>query len=567
MTRTNISRLTRSWNIGKRLSVSFSVAIVVLVALVIYNYSRLEKLGALQHDAALRAAESVRVTEMEGMGGKLYRIVATAALNQDPDAVSQDWPAMTAEMEGNMQFVTNAVDTPEEKEWNRQAVEAYRRFAKAVEQEMLPLLRSADPADAEIRRLNEDINRDVSTFVHNYARIMESINRKSEQADRIFKNVLSDMAFISATLALGAIVSIIVITLFTTRSIADPVKALTDTMRKLADGDKTVQIPALNRTDEIGHMAKAVQVFKENAIEMEHMETKQKEMERKAEEERKHALRDLADSFEDKVKGIVDAVAGAATEMQATAGSMASTAEQASHQATAVAAMSEQATNNVQMVSAAAEELSSSIAEISRQVSESAKMARTAVDEAQLTNETVRGLAESSQKIGEVVELISDIASQTNLLALNATIEAARAGEAGKGFAVVASEVKSLANQTASATEEISSQIGAIQSSTNDAVEAIKGIGEKIAQMDEIATVIAAAVEEQDAATGEISRNVQEAATGTQEVSSNTMGMNEAAQETGAASRQVRAAAGELAKQADNVRREVDNFLAKVRSA
>ncbi len=214
-----------------------------------------------------------------------------------------------------------------------------------------------------------------------------------------------------------------------------------------------------------------------------------------------------------------------------------------------------------------AEEMAASINQIAQQVSKSSDMAKAAVEKAERTNATMQSLAEGSQKIGEVVDLISDIASQTNLLALNATIEAARAGDAGKGFAVVASEVKSLANQTAKATDEIASQIGAIQSATNDAVAAIKGIGEKIGEMDEVSTQIASAIEEQGAATGEISRNSQEAATGTQEVSSNVAGVTQAAAETGSAASQVLGAAGDLSKHAETLRAEVDKFLAEVRAA
>ena len=267
------------------------------------------------------------------------------------------------------------------------------------------------------------------------------------------------------------------------------------------------------------------------------------------------------------VSEIVGNVASTATEMQQAAESMASTAEETSRQSQAAAAASEQASANVQTDSAAAEEMSSSINEIARQVAQSATMAKAAVEEAQRTNETVQGLAEGSQKIGEVVEMISDIASQTNLLALNATIEAARAGEAGKGFAVVASEVKSLATQTAKATEQIASQISAIQSATDDAVGAIKGIGEKIAEMDEVTTAIASAIEEQGAATGEISSNSQQAAAGTEEVSSNIAGVNQAATETGTAAGQVLQAAGELSTHGEKLRGEVDKFLQTLNAA
>ncbi len=262
-----------------------------------------------------------------------------------------------------------------------------------------------------------------------------------------------------------------------------------------------------------------------------------------------------------RVGDVVDIVSSSSMELQSTAQSMASTAEETSKQSEAVAAASEEATTNVQTVASAAEQMSKSIEEIGQQVEKSSSIAGRAVSEADRTNVTVEGLAEAAQKIGEVVELISNIASQTNLLALNATIEAARAGDAGKGFAVVASEVKSLANQTAKATEDIAAQISGMQDATKGTVDAIKGIATTIGEISEIASSIASAVEEQSAATQEISRAVQEAATGTQEVSTNITSVNAAAVETGKSATDVLTAAEELAKQGDTLRTEIEKFL------
>ncbi|MBI3453221.1 MAG: HAMP domain-containing protein [Rhodospirillales bacterium] len=375
----------------------------------------------------------------------------------------------------------------------------------------------------------------------------------------------------ASTLGLGLSIAGLLIGMFLawviTRGIVGPLLGMTGAMTKLSSGDTSTEVPSRDRADEIGQMAKAVQVFKDNMIETERMRADQAEAEKRAEVEKKAAMNRLASDFEASVKGVVDAVTSSATEMQSSAQSMSATAEETNRQATVVAAASEQASTNVQTVATAAEELSASIAEISRQVAESAKIAGKAVEEAGKTNAEVQGLAQAAQKIGDVVKLINDIAGQTNLLALNATIEAARAGEAGKGVAVVASEVKSLANQTAKATEDIAAQINAIQGATKGAVDAIGSIAGTIGRINEIATTIASAVEEQGAATQEIARNVQEAAKGTGEVSTNIGGVTQAAGETGAAAGQVLSAAGELAKQGETLRHEVDKFIATVRAA
>jgi methyl-accepting chemotaxis protein len=367
--------------------------------------------------------------------------------------------------------------------------------------------------------------------------------------------------------ALGlAVVFAVVAGFLLTRSVASPVVAMTQAMIRLANKDMSAKIPAIGQTDEIGKMAEAVQVFKENMIKADEAATREAE-EQKAREARTKKIDALTTTFDSDVSLVLKTVASATTEMQATASSMTATAEETSRQATAVAAAAEQASTNVQTVASAAEELSSSISEIGRQVNTSAKIAGKAVEEANTTNASVQGLAEAAKKIGDVVKLINDIAGQTNLLALNATIEAARAGDAGKGFAVVASEVKSLANQTAKATEEIADQIGSIQTATQEAVNAIGSIAKTISEINEIATTIASAVEEQSAATQEIARNVQQASKGTGEVTSNISGVNQAATDTGAAASQVLSSSAELSKQSETLRGQVETFLSAVKAA
>jgi methyl-accepting chemotaxis protein len=351
------------------------------------------------------------------------------------------------------------------------------------------------------------------------------------------------------------------------RSIAGPIAAMTAVMRQIAAGDISTVIPALARRDEVGAMAQSVQVFKDNMIETTRLRGEQDVMKAQADAEKKLLLGKMADEFERGVRASLDKLTGAACDMQTTSKSMSATAGEASHRATSVAAVAEQASANVQTVAAATEELSSSVSEIGRQVAQSTEIAGQAVAEANRTNVTVQGLSEAAQKIGDVVKLISDIASQTNLLALNATIEAARAGEAGRGFAVVANEVKSLASQTAKATDEISSQVGAMQNATAGAVQAIESIGRTIGTINEIASAISMAVEQQGSATQEIARNVQEAAQGTHQVSSNIAAVNREASKTGSAANQVLSSAEQLSDQAATLRTDVDRFLASIRAA
>ena len=354
--------------------------------------------------------------------------------------------------------------------------------------------------------------------------------------------------------------------LIANRRVSRPIQMMTGAMRRLAERDMTVMIPGSGRGDEIGAMAAAVQVFKDNMIEADRLAEAQRAEQTQKEARSTHIER-LNTDFDSSARDALASLANAATELRTTAGGMSNNSDVASKQAGAVAAASDQTSANVQTVAAATEQLSASIQEISRQIAQSSTIAGQAVSEAAETSATMRTLADAAQKIGDVVRLINDIASQTNLLALNATIEAARAGEAGKGFAVVASEVKSLATQTARATEDISAQIAAMQDSTGAAVTAIERIDTTIGRMNDIATSIAAAMDQQGAATQEIARNVQEAARGTAEVSSNIGGLSQAVDETGVASIDVLSAADELGRQAETLRVRVGTFLADIRAA
>ena len=381
-----------------------------------------------------------------------------------------------------------------------------------------------------------------------------------------------DALFWSQVLKIGGLVGVAMMLvvgmgLLLRRSIVKPLGSMTEAMRSLASGDITTAIPALDRSDEVGAMAQSFQVFKESMIEAARLRDEQDELKLQAEAEKSNLLNRMADEFEKGVRASLDALARSAGDMRETSHGMSATAGEASRLTTTVAKVAEQATVNVQTVAAATEELSSSVSEIGRQVTQSTAIAAEAVNEANRTNATVQGLSAAAEKIGDVVKLISDIASQTNLLALNATIEAARAGDAGRGFAVVASEVKSLASQTAKATEEIAVQVAAMQGATSDAVQAIEGIGGTIKSIDGIATAIASAIEEQGAATREIAHNVQQAAQGTGEVSHSILDVNDAAGKTGTAASLVLASAEQLGQQSTALGINIDRFLANIRAA
>ncbi|MDR3538589.1 MAG: methyl-accepting chemotaxis protein [Acetobacteraceae bacterium] len=384
-----------------------------------------------------------------------------------------------------------------------------------------------------------------------------------DDLEAVFHGMLIRLATIGGVVLLCTLLAAWLIN----RDISVSLGSLKTAMERLAKGDLATVVPGTDRQDEVGDMAGAVLVFRDGMVETERLRTAQEGAKQRAAAEQKAMLHEMADGFEGKVGRLVETLSLSSAALEATAQTMTGTAGQSGQQATAVAAAAEEASTGLQTVASAAEELTASIGEIGRQVAQSSKITAKAVHDAQRTDAIVRALAESAQKIGAVVGLITDIASQTNLLALNATIEAARAGEAGKGFAVVASEVKSLASQTGRATEEIGTQITHIQAATKEAVEAIRGITVTIDEVSTIASTIASAVQQQGTATSEIARNVYETTQAAQEVTVGISGVSGAASETGKAAGQVLDAAAGLSKDADQLAREVTQFVASVRAA
>jgi len=438
----------------------------------------------------------------------------------------------------------------------------------------------------EIMKLITSYLRDFKALAVKRLEIQTQVGGLSEifaQAQKPFevllKNIVDrtnnaelDMEHTLKTAKIQILSTIIVVTILVlglgimiSRKITQPIQFLTDAMGRLAGGEKEIEIPITKRKNELGDMGRAVLVFQENMITAGRLAAEQEEAQ-KEQNDRAHQITEMTAVFEQNSESVLTMVRTAITQMSSTADGMKSSADQLNTRSTAVSSAAYEASSNVQTVASASEELAASIQEIGTQAANSTRIAGEAVIKVEETNVTVSGLAKSAQRIGAAISLINDIADQTNLLALNATIEAARAGDTGKGFAVVASEVKNLANQTASATEEISKQIGDVQKSTEEAVIAISGISSVISQVDEIAAAIAAAVEEQMAATQEIARNVEQASNGTGEVTENIEGVSALATETEQAANDVHGASSQVQNQSDAMNDFIQGFLYKVRS-
>ncbi|HUI96730.1 MAG TPA: methyl-accepting chemotaxis protein [Xanthobacteraceae bacterium] len=551
-----------------KIAAAFGVMLLIIGALGFFAIDRLAGVNATTVDINSSWLPSVRY-----IGEVRYNMARHRAILSRHVMVSE--PAAKAQVEDRIKVALQSVDaarkkyeplitSPEERDAYTKFSAAWSAYLEAANA-YLTVSTKGQAAEA-MQMFVTKVSQEGLAAESTVDKIVE-INLKGADAAQASGDALyaSSRLFVLGAIGLALVVALVAGYLLS-RGVATPVVGMTAAMTRLAAHDMTVDIPAVGQRDEIGRMADAVQVFKDNMIAAA-AAAERETAAVKSREARTAAIETLTHDFDRDVTEVLKAVAAAAHEMQTTAAAMSAIAEQSSQQANAVAAAAQEASVNVETVAVAADELSSSVAEINRQVTQSATTSGQAVSQAKATNAEVEGLAEAAQKIGEVVKLITAIADQTNLLALNATIEAARAGEAGRGFAVVAAEVKSLAQQTGKATSEISTQVEAIQTATGRSVGAIREIVSTITGISEAATAIASAVEEQGAATAEIARNVQQASTGTTEVTRNITGVSEAATQAGGAAGQVLEAADDLSKQSTVLRGRVETFLNAIRAA
>ncbi len=511
---------------------------------------------------------ALKLERMRGDLANMGRQVNNVLLLQDPSGL----PALTKAI-GDIQTAvaeSGAIITRLAKPEHKDKVNRLSTLVGAVKTTLPKVFAAKEKGDhAEAAAIYGKEGRPLLVEVYSIAaalsdEVAAGVDRHSQalsaQTDR---TMFTTMTTAVALIALVGVLAVLLVVV----GIRRPLTALNTVMERLAAGDAAAIVTGTDRGDELGAMARTVEVFKENMLRARQLEEEAKQAELQAAAEKRANTLALARSFEDRVGAIVNAVGSSATELQATSSQLAVTVNQVSAQCANVAAASEQASANVQTVAAASEELSASINDLSDRVVRAADRSKRAAEGASEAQRQLDQLSSAIDQVDQIVAAINAVASQTNLLALNATIEAARAGEAGKGFAVVASEVKNLANQTHAMTEQITNQISAVKSASDRTVGAMGAIIGQVEDISNSTADMASSVSQQSSATIEISRNAQQAAIGTTEVSRNVQGIQVAGNETGAATGNVKHASDDLARQSSQLKQAMDGFLAELRAA
>jgi methyl-accepting chemotaxis protein len=495
------------------------------------------------------------------LAGSLIDRAAVAPNAESVAALEKNFTAMTARIEEKLDIVETLQPTKD----LRKTAEAWLKLTST---DTIFDTRRGEIAAGQLgERLLDETRRLTDELAGEVAGQVDAVTGNAKNATDRSDEAINFGTFIMLMIAGVSVVgAALFVWFYIGGNLVARLVGLEKTMTRLASGDLSAEVGTRRGGDEIGQMAEALSVFREGIVEA-NAAAAEKAREQETKQRQAAAIDQFTREFNDGATSALAAVSTAAARMKGSAEKMSHVAAQAKSQTNAAASASAQATENVQTVAAATEELAGSIREISRQVGECTRIATEAVAQVGRSEVTVTALANAADRIGEVVGLINTIAAQTNLLALNATIEAARAGEAGKGFAVVAAEVKSLATQTAKATDGITEQVAAIQGSTQEAVDTIKGIGQIIDRMSQIASTVAAAVEEQGAATAEIARNIQQAAAGTQKVTHNIDGVSSVANQSGETAAHVLESSGSLAAESEALSNEVARFLNRIKAA
>jgi methyl-accepting chemotaxis protein len=553
--------------IGKRFLIAGIIAIIALVAASMLGVwgTREASLGNEQISTIAGAIRNHMEADMMHDALRADVLVALRegrAGNQDAKAqVEQDTADHIKNFEEHVE-ANKSIDLPPEARAALAAVEAPLKVYIDAAREIVDL------AFVDNYKANQNFPAFLEKFEDLEGKMGTTSDAIEASAAAIKASVDSEIKRIFIALfvvIVGAVAAVGGVLTLTARSVVKPIRAMTETMTGMAAGDINVDIPGQGRKDEVGAMAAALGVLKENSIRAQHL-TEERSRQHKEETARSEALERLCREFENEVSQVLQQVGASLHDMEQAVSSMARSAEQTAGEAGHANAASAQTASSVDSVANATGELSTTITEITRQVAQSNQIAGEAATQARQTNEQIKGLATAADKVGAIVQLINAIAGQTNLLALNATIEAARAGEAGKGFAVVASEVKNLASQTAKATEEIASHVGAIQNETNRSVTAIQGVAAIIEQINQITSAVAAAVEQQGAATQEIVRSVDQASGGTREVTQSINTVVGAAGESRNAATRLTEVTGALSTQSQSLKTGVERFLSKMKA-